>query len=55
MVRCKVKLNTRLERKKLITGKPPVLDLEILEKQTDIRDRTKQQIHRFGTVRRDRI
>ena len=32
MVRCKLKLNTRLERKKLIRGKPSVLDLENLGK-----------------------
>ena len=32
MVRCKLKLNTRLERKKGLRGKPPVLDLENLAK-----------------------
>ena len=32
MVRCKLKLNTKLERKKLIRGKPSVLDLENLGK-----------------------
>jgi len=32
MVRCKLKLNTRLERKKFIRGKPPVSDLENLGK-----------------------
>jgi len=33
MVRCKLKLNTLLERRKLIRGKPPVLDLENLSKK----------------------
>jgi len=32
MVRCKLKLNTRIERKKLIRGKPALLDLENLGK-----------------------
>jgi len=32
MVRCKLKLNTRLERKELIRRKPPLSDLENLRK-----------------------
>jgi len=51
MVRCELKPNTRLERKKLIREKLPVLDLEKLGKHTDIRDRTKQLIQRLGGVR----
>lgn len=44
MVTRNLRLNTRLERKKLIRGKLSVLYLENLTKTAEIRDRTKLQV-----------